>query len=57
MRVDRRPAGAVVRLGPLVGEADAEAIGSWLRAGMPDDGSLPDGLRAAPAPWRVARLN
>ncbi|MFJ1535429.1 hypothetical protein ACIOFV_44865 [Streptomyces mirabilis] len=55
--VDRRPTGAIVRLGPLVTEADAEEVGSWLRAGMPDDGTLPDRLRAAPAPRRMAHLN
>ncbi|MEU2736089.1 hypothetical protein ABZ656_11810 [Streptomyces sp. NPDC007095] len=55
--VDRRPTGAVVRLGPLVTEADAEAVGAWLLAGMPDDGTLPDRLRAAPAPQHVAHLN
>jgi hypothetical protein len=55
--VDRRPTGAVVRLGALVTEADAEEVGSWLRAGMPDDGTLPERLRAAPAPRRVAHLN
>ncbi|MGW3151814.1 hypothetical protein ACWDG1_45905 [Streptomyces sp. NPDC001177] len=55
--VDRRPTGAVVRLGPLTTEADAEAIGTWLRTGMPDDGTLPDELRAAPAPQHIARLN
>ncbi|WP_199835948.1 hypothetical protein [Streptomyces sp. TP-A0356] len=44
-------------LGPLVTEADAEAVGVWLRAGMPDDGTLPDRLRAAPTPWQVARLD
>ena len=55
--VDRRPSGAVVRLGPLVTEADAEAVEVWLRAGMPDDGTLPDRLRAAPAPQQVAHLN
>jgi hypothetical protein len=55
--VERGPAGAVVRLGPLVTAADAEAVGAWLRAGMPDDGTLPDRLRAAPAPQRVAHLN
>ncbi|MFE3166307.1 hypothetical protein [Streptomyces sp. NPDC059224] len=38
-------------------EADAEAVGAWLRAGMPDDGTLPDRLRAAPAPQQVAHLN
>lgn len=54
---DRRPAGAVVCLGPLVTAADAEAVGAWLRAGMPDDGTLPDRLRAVPAPQRVAHLN
>lgn len=54
---DRRPSGASVRLGPLVEEADAEAVGAWLRAGMPDDGTLPDRLRAAPAPRFVAHLN
>lgn len=54
---DRRPSGASVRLGPLVGEADAGAVGAWLRAGMPDDGTLPDRLRAAPAPRHVAHLN
>ncbi|MGW3001013.1 hypothetical protein [Streptomyces sp. NPDC001155] len=54
---DRRPGGVVVRLGPLVTEADAEVVGAWLRAGMPDDGSLPDRLRAEPAPRQVAHLN
>ncbi|CAM5561235.1 hypothetical protein SALBM311S_01308 [Streptomyces alboniger] len=55
--VDRRPTGAVVRLGPLATDADAEAVGEWLRAGMPDDGTLPERLRAAPAPRRVAHLD
>ncbi|MFC8520359.1 hypothetical protein [Streptomyces sp. NPDC057257] len=50
---DRRPVGGVVRLGPLA----AEAVGAWLRAGMPDDGTLPDELRADPSPRRVAHLN
>jgi hypothetical protein len=54
---DRRPTGPVVRLGPLVTEADAETVADWLRAGMPDDGRLPARLRAAPAPQRVAHLN
>ncbi|MER7837601.1 hypothetical protein ABTY98_17255 [Streptomyces sp. NPDC096040] len=54
---DRRPTGAVVRLGPLVTAADAAAVGAWLRAGMPDDGTLPDRLLAAPAPQSVAHLN
>jgi hypothetical protein len=54
---DRRPTGAVVRLGPLVSEADADAVGAWLRAGMPDSGTLPDRLRAAPAAQHVAHLN
>jgi hypothetical protein len=54
---DRRPTGAVVRLGPLVTEADAAAVGAWLRDGMPDDGTLPDRFCAAPAPRHVARLN
>ncbi|NUR04076.1 MAG: hypothetical protein HOY79_48500 [Streptomyces sp.] len=54
---DRRPAGIVVRLGPLATEADAEAVGAWLRAGMPDDGTLADCLRADPSPRRVAHLN
>jgi hypothetical protein len=54
---DRRPTGAAVRLGPLVTEADAEAVGAWLRAGMPDDGTLHDRMRAAPAPRQVADLN
>ncbi|MER6129460.1 hypothetical protein ABT173_44280 [Streptomyces sp. NPDC001795] len=54
---DRRPSGVAVGLGPLVTEADAEVVGAWLRAGMPDDGTLPDRLRAAPAPQQVAHLN
>ena len=54
---DRSPTGAVVRLGPLVTAADAAAVAAWLRAGMPDDGTLPDRLLAAPAPQRVAHLN
>ncbi|MFJ7071629.1 hypothetical protein [Streptomyces sp. NPDC098781] len=55
--VDRGPTGAVVRLGPLLNEADAEMVGAWLRAGMPDDGTLPERLRAAPAPRQVTHLN
>jgi hypothetical protein len=55
--VDRRPTGAVVRLGPLTAEVDVEAVAAWLRDGMPDDGTLPDRLRAAPSPRRVAHLN
>jgi hypothetical protein len=55
--VDHRPTGAVVRIGPLATAADAEAVGAWLRTGMPDDGTLPDRLRAAPAPRHVARSN
>ncbi len=55
--VDRKPSGPVVRAGPIVTIADAEALGTWLRRGMPDDGSLPDRLRAAPAPSHVAHLN
>jgi hypothetical protein len=55
--VDRRPTGGVVRIGPIVTVADAEAVGVWLRGGMPDDGTLPERLRATPAPWQVARLN
>jgi hypothetical protein len=54
---DRRPVGGVLRLGPLATEADAEAVGAWLRAGMPDDGTLSDRLRAGPSPRRVAHLN
>ncbi|MFF0222170.1 hypothetical protein [Streptomyces sp. NPDC004629] len=55
--VDRRPTGAVVRLGPIVTEADAAAVGAWLRAGMPEGDALPDRLRAALAPRQVAHLN
>ncbi|MGW3026642.1 hypothetical protein [Streptomyces sp. NPDC001221] len=54
---DRSPTGTAVRLGPLVTVADAAAVGAWLRAGMPDDGTLPDRLRSAPAPRHVAHLN
>ena len=55
--VDRRPTGGVVRIGPIITDADAEAVGVWLRDGVPDDGTLPERLRATPAPWQVARLN
>jgi hypothetical protein len=54
---DRSPTGAAVRLGPLATVADAAAVGAWLRAGMPDDGTLPGRLRAAPGPQHVAHLN
>jgi hypothetical protein len=54
---DRSPSGTVVRLGPITGEADAEAISAWLLTGMPDDGTLPRRLRTAPAPRHVAPLN
>ncbi|KIF04625.1 hypothetical protein PL81_17730 [Streptomyces sp. RSD-27] len=54
---DRKPHGVAVSLGPIADEADAETVAVWLRAGMPDDGTLPSRLRPAPAPPRVARLN
>jgi hypothetical protein len=54
---DRTPTGPVTRLGPIATEADAELVGAWLLAGMPDDGTLPHRLRAAPAPRHVAHLN
>ncbi|MFJ1535448.1 hypothetical protein ACIOFV_44970 [Streptomyces mirabilis] len=46
-----------MRLGPLATVADAAAVGAWLRAGMPDDGTLPRRLRAAPGPQHVVHLN
>ncbi|MFE0674085.1 hypothetical protein [Streptomyces sp. NPDC058867] len=55
--MDRTPAGAVVRLGPLLTVEDAEVVEAWLRSGMPDDGTLPERLRAAPSPRRTATLN
>ncbi|MEU9381619.1 hypothetical protein AB0D38_11765 [Streptomyces sp. NPDC048279] len=54
---DRSPTGSAVRLGPLATVADARSVGAWLRAGMPDDGTLPGRLRAAPGPQHVAHLN
>ncbi|MGP8304365.1 hypothetical protein ACTPOK_42025 [Streptomyces inhibens] len=54
---DRTPSGPVIRLGPIATEADAELVAAWLRAGMPDDATLPHGLRAAPVPRHLAHLN
>ncbi|MGN5380789.1 hypothetical protein ACQ4WX_37790 [Streptomyces lasalocidi] len=54
---DRSPTGVAVHLGPLVTVADAAAAGVWLRAGMPDDGTLPGRLRSAASPQHVAHLN
>ncbi len=54
---DRRPCGLPTRLGPITGPDDAAAVAAWLRAGLPDDGTLPKRLRAAPPPRAVARLN
>ncbi|MFF4285720.1 hypothetical protein ACFY0R_10385 [Streptomyces sp. NPDC001633] len=54
---DRTDSGPVMRLGPIATEADADLVGAWLRAGMPDDSTLPQGLRAAPAPRHDAHLN
>ena len=54
---DRRPCGMPIRLGPVTGPADAAAVGAWLRAGIPDDDTLPQRLRAAPPPRAVAHLN
>ncbi|MFE9222910.1 hypothetical protein ACFYN3_42480 [Streptomyces lavendulae] len=54
---DRKPHGVAVRLGPIANEADAEAVDGWLRAGMPEDGTLPPHLRSGPAPQQVAHLN
>jgi integrase len=36
---------------------DAAAVAVWLRAGMPDDDTLPHTVRAAPSPRRAAHLN
>ncbi|MFF3861474.1 hypothetical protein [Streptomyces sp. NPDC002209] len=54
---DRKPHGVVVRLGPMADEADAETVAVWLRAGMPDDDTLPSRPCPAPAPQRVGHLN
>jgi hypothetical protein len=53
----RRPTAAPTRLGPLTNRADLTVVCSWLRSGMPDDGSLPDRLLAAPPPHHTARMN
>ncbi|WP_411136679.1 hypothetical protein [Streptomyces sp. C10] len=55
--VDRRPTGTPVLLGPIATEADAESVGAWLLAGMPGDGMLRVGLRAAPTPRHLPHLN
>lgn len=54
---DRKPDGAAVCLGPITTWRDAKAVGVWLLAGMPDDGTLPHGLRTAPAPRHVAHVD
>ncbi|MFD5513098.1 hypothetical protein ACFWIB_35840 [Streptomyces sp. NPDC127051] len=41
----------------MADEADAETVAVWLRAGMPDDGTLPSRLCPAPAPQHVAHVN
>lgn len=38
--VARGPVGGRLWLGPLVTEVDVAVVGAWLRAGMPDDGTL-----------------
>ncbi|KPI22636.1 hypothetical protein OK074_7174 [Actinobacteria bacterium OK074] len=53
----RRADAPATPLGPIATDADAEKVAAWLRAGLPDDGTLPARLRAAPAPGRVAHLN
>lgn len=53
----RNPVAAPTRLGPITCPDDASAIGAWLRAGLPDDGSLPAPLRATPPLRSVAPLN
>lgn len=53
----RRPNGRPTRVGPLADVADATVVSGWLRAGLPDDGSLPERLLAAPSPQAVAHLN
>ncbi|MCQ4079397.1 hypothetical protein NGB36_01950 [Streptomyces sp. RB6PN25] len=53
----RRPVGGAIALGPVAGRADASAVCRWLLAGLPDDGSLPARLLAAPPPWKLAHLN
>ncbi|WP_269855894.1 hypothetical protein [Streptomyces sp. RPT161] len=53
----RRPTGRPTRLGPLTDHTDATAVSRWLRAGLPDDGSLPRRLLASPPARAVAGLN
>ncbi|MFD4790957.1 hypothetical protein ACFWN1_28695 [Streptomyces sp. NPDC058459] len=54
---DRRPSGGAVLVGPIATAADAEAVCSWIETGMRDDGTLPRGLLAQPAPRRNAHLD
>jgi hypothetical protein len=53
----RRPNATPTRLGPLTNRDDTALVCAWLRSGMPDDGSLPARLRAAPPPHHIARMN
>ncbi|MGW4490845.1 hypothetical protein [Streptomyces sp. NPDC004376] len=54
---DRRASGGAVLLGPITTATDAETVCAWLGAGMPDDGTLPQRLRAEPVPPRDAPLD
>jgi hypothetical protein len=55
--VERAPCAPAIHLGPLTTAADADAVGEWLLAGLPEHGGLPSRLRASPPAERVAKLN
>ncbi|PWI44486.1 hypothetical protein CK485_12705 [Streptomyces sp. ICBB 8177] len=54
---DRGPTSPAIGLGPVPDRAGASVVCRWLKAGCPDDGSLPAELRPGPPPRTVAHLN
>jgi hypothetical protein len=55
-RVDRRPRGAAIAVGPVLTRSDAEAVTAWLEDGRLDASLLEPRLRFTPGPAAPAGL-
>jgi hypothetical protein len=53
-RVDRRPRGAAIAVGPVLTRSDAEAVTAWLEDGRLDASLLEPRLRLTPGPAGLA---
>lgn len=50
--LDRRPRGIAIGVGPVLSDADADAVAEWLAGGSLDAGRLDDRLRLTVGPAR-----